>query len=276
MRSVFVSARIVARVVVATGFSVVGVTSGCECAAPPDGEGEGESGSGAPRISLFDDDDNVAVCGGGAPGFDEFASRGCVVTVDVGVEQRFVVENRGDAPLHITDLRFEGSPAFELVDAADTLDVAVGARAEIVVAFHGGDGQSTVLHISSDAENEPVVDVTLRGACQPDIEIVPAACDFGDVDVDGDPGVCDLSVENVGGCDLVVTDVNFAVATDAAFNADGALALPFVVAPGGAAALRLSGTARETSTSTGTLVVRSLDPDEPEVDVSLRLTGVRP
>lgn len=254
--------------------AVVVVVAACEPPLP-----NTPAPGGGALISLFDVDDDRRVCTAGAPGFGGFSSRDCAVDVEAGSEQTFIVENGGDAELVLERLTFvdDGELGFTLVRAPAS--VAVGGREDIVVSNEND--ASAVLRIESDAENDPVVDVALSAAegegegatCIPEIGVTPATCDFGNVTI-GDTAFCDISIDNVGDCELVVVDIAFSPETPSpdVFGVTGSFSLPTVVPGGAGVALRLYARPPDGLTSRGALLIEHLN--GVGVAVPLRVNGI--
>lgn len=125
------------------------------------------------------------------------------------VELSFTVRSVGTATLRVSELELAETADFALLDTADGLELEPGDSADFGVAFsptESGPLDGLVTVKSNDAEN-PEAPVTLSGrGLVPWLEITPSEYDFGDVMVPC-PDAVELTLQNVGTDDLVVTDV---------------------------------------------------------------------
>ena len=206
----------------------------------------------APIIAIGDPfDPAFSVCATGLEEGDKKPFRDCAFDfgeVDVGRARvfSFTVRNPSPVRLVVDSITFDdGSDPSFVFDGALPVAVesGVGNIGEVVsVKFAPTvEGAVTaVLRIKSDAENlnddeDVVITLTATGAsrCQPDIEIAPAACDFGDVGV-GATGFCDVSIKNNGACELLVSDLGFTAETPfpAVFGPQSQVATPIAIAAG--------------------------------------------
>lgn len=192
--------------------------------------------------------------------------------VDVGRARvfSFTVRNPSPVKLTIKSITFgDGSdPAFAF-DGELPVAVAseVGNVGEVVsVKFQPrveGPVTATVV-IQSDAENltkEPpedvVVQLTATGVsrCRPEIQVVngngETRCDFGDVGV-GATAFCDLSINNLGACELLVDDIGFTADTafPAVFGPQSRFTIPTVIPGGTGVSLRLYARPQDTNLTT--------------------------
>lgn len=241
----------------------------------------------APKIEIADPfDASVSVC-------SEAGIRQCEydfgeVPIGQGRFFKFLIKNPSPVDLVIQDISFgAGSdPAFSLS----------GAPPAVVYATKGSDGESVTvsfiptvaaevtatLVISSDAANlEPDEDViiTLKGTGldlgQPELVISPETCDFGQVGV-GVTAFCDITLDNVGQRDLQIPQVGFSPDTPLdVFGAASVLAVPVFIAPGTGVSVRLYATPNSVDEITGAFTFTSNDPDRPEAQVPLRVTGAQ-
>lgn len=251
----------------------------------------------APIIAIGDPfDPAFSVCATGLEEGDKKPFRDCAFDfgeVDVGRARvfSFTVRNPSPVRLSIDSITFDdgSDPAFAFDGALPVaVESGVGNVGEVVsVKFAPTvEGAVTaVLRIKSDAENlnkeegeDVIITLTATGAsrCQPDIEIAPAACDFGDVGV-GATGFCDVSIKNNGACELLVSDLGFTAETPfpAVFGPQSQVATPIAIAGGTATSLRLYARPSAAQVFTGGLVISSFDPDEPQVTVPLTVRGAQ-
>ncbi len=246
----------------------------------------------APIIAIGDPfDPAFSVCSTGLQAEDGRRFRDCAFDfgeVDIGRARvfSFTIRNPSPVRLLVESVTFDdgGDPAFSF---DGTLPVAVesdvGNVGEVVSVKFAPTVEgivSAVVRITSDAENldadeDVFITLTAKGAsrCQPDIEIAPAACDFGDVGV-GATGFCDVSIKNSGACELLVSDLGFTAETSrTVFGAQSQVATPIAIAGGTATSLRLFARPSSAQVFTGGLIVTSYDPDEGEIIVPLTVRG---
>ena len=123
--------------------------------------------------------------------------------------------------------------------------------------------------IYSNDLDEPTVSVLLSGSgLVPDIEIPVTSYDFDTVAVHTS-AEWNLLIENVGGADLIVTDVR---SDNAAFTAT--LTLPLIIAPRSSEHVPITFAPTDQGAYTGRLTVTSDDPDEPNVSITLSGEGI--
>jgi uncharacterized protein YfaP (DUF2135 family) len=265
----------------ASALSVVG----CECTEVLDRL--------APIIAVGDPfDPEFSVCATGLADNDGRPFRDCAFDfgeVDIGRARvfSFTIRNPSPVRLIVEGVTFDAGsdPAFTIDSEIPAVVESGVGNAGVVVSVKFAptvEGPvSAVLRIKSDGENlqpeeDVLINLTATGAsrCQPDIEISPATCDFGDVGV-GATGFCDLSIKNVGECELVVSDLGFTAETPfpAVFGPQSAVNIPLTVPGGTATSLRLYARPSSATTFTGGLTIDSFDPDEPQVVVPLTVRG---
>jgi hypothetical protein len=239
--------------------------------------GPGTAGcGGAPTTGAQID---VAACA--VDGIDD-----CALTfngVPVTSDARFVVSvsNRGDETLEIdtTTLR-DGDPAFAI--ALRPTAIAPGESANVVVTLRPPSLATfrTTLIIASNASNAPqvavVLDATSIDAGVPDADFDLAGCAFGDVTL-GDTATCEIGLRNVGVRDLIVDSVSFAACSNACpFRTSAAPITEFVLAPGTAASLPMLFAPPSAGAFEAEVSLFTNDPDEAEVVILLRGSGVAP
>jgi hypothetical protein len=260
---------------------------GCDCTDPLDRL--------APIIAIGDPfDPAFSVCATGLGDANANPFRDCAFDfgeVDVGRARvfSFTIRNPSPVRLLVDSMTFDdgSDPAFAFDgQLPEVVEPGVGSAGAVVsVKFAPSvEGPVTaVLRIKSDGENldsgeDVIITLTATGAsrCQPDIEISPATCDFGDVGV-GATGFCDLSIKNVGQCELVVSDLGFTDETPfpAVFGPQSAVNIPLTIPGGTATSLRLYARPSSATTFTGGLTIDSFDPDESQVVVPLTVRGAQ-
>ena len=153
--------------------------------------------------------------------------------------------------------------------------VPVGGTAEITVTLDagglvGGDYEANVRIASNDPDESVVpVPVHLHVTGAPDIAVSPIAFDFGGVFL-GVAKVESLVVSNPGTDQLTVSEI---VSSSPEFTVDGA---GFILAPRAHRTVAVSFQPTSPVSVSGTLTVRSTDPDEAEVMVPLAGIGLVP
>ncbi|MFH1468374.1 MAG: choice-of-anchor D domain-containing protein [Pseudomonadota bacterium] len=101
-------------------------------------------------------------------------------------EQALTLLNRGDARLHIDELRITGSDAFSLEDDDLSFELGPGEHVTLPVRFSpGAEIDEGALEIVSDDPYGPVRSVDLQGTgLFPRLEVDPAEYDYGEVVLD--------------------------------------------------------------------------------------------
>ena len=245
----------------------------------------------APVIAIGDPfDPAFSVCTKGLASKPEDRFRDCAFDfgdVDVGRARVFSFTIRNPSPVNLfieSITTEEGSdPAFTVDGEVPTeVKSAIGRLGEVVSIKFQPTVEGPVsarLILKSDAENldegeDVVIVLSANGVsrCKPVIEVVPAACNFGDVGV-GAIGFCDLSINNIGECELIVDDIGFTPDTNQAVFLAPTFLIPTTIAGGTGVSLRLSAQPQDTSLVTGALFIHSFDPDNPRVEVPLSVQG---
>lgn len=274
------------------GFSALGllvILSGCDCG--------GELNVIAPQIAVDVCKDPPLQISGRLVG----GVRDCDValdTQDISVRRdvEIQVTNPSTIPLTINDVYFteDSDPAFEVLHSVD--EVGSGLTSVWLVGFRPmvESAVSGTLVIRSDAENlvgAEDIRIEFSGAGVnngvPDIEISPPECDFNRV-AKGSVAVCNLTVTNVGQRELVFDEVTILGGDDLQVPPDSqAEAFGFIGRP----PARDDAVPAQTDNSVtlgvrfspdvlgnyfGKLRIRTNDPDEPEIDVTLTGIGVNP
>ncbi len=269
------------------GSLVFVVGSGCEC-------GEVLERL-APIVAIGDPfDPSFSVCSKGLKDGDGRPFRDCAFDfgeVDIGRARvfSFTIRNPSPVALLVESVTFDAGsdPAF-VIDGVvpERVNSGVGNVGEVVSIKFAPTVEgpvNAVVRIKTDGENldegeDVVINLSATGAsrCQPDIDVVPAACDFGDVGV-GATGFCDLTINNRGQCELVVSDLGFTAETPfpAVFGPQSAVNIPLTIPGGTGTSLRLYARPSTTDTFTGGLVIDSFDPDEAQVVVPLTVRGAQ-
>ena len=105
---------------------------------------------------------------------------------------------------------------------------------------------------------------------EPDINLNPAALDFGVVTI-GNSSTLSADIENLGNAELTVTSITLAAGTSAEFTFTDPT--PIIIPPGGSQAVTVTYTPVDVGLDTGGLDIASDDPDEPTVTLALSGTG---
>lgn len=237
----------------------------------------------APKIEIADPyDPSASACA-------EQGFRECVYDfgeVQIGQARlfRFVIKNPSPVDLKIESIDFseDSDPAFSL-NGLPPKAVHAGAEGEEVIVQFTPTLEAEVfgtLVIRSDAANvDPGEDVVIlfsgRGLDlgAPEISVNPPSCDFGDVGI-GVTAYCDLSIENVGQRELLITGIGFTAETsDSVFQPAGFFPIPTAIQTQTGVSFRLQATPNAAGEITGTLLIDSTDPANGQVSVPLRVFG---
>ncbi len=132
------------------------------------------------------------------------------------VPQYFQIENVGNDTLIIGNLWMEGSPAFTLDTQASGMELAPADTVDAMVTYTPlTDADVGLVLIPSNDDQNPEVAVTLSGAIGvPELEVDPAALDFGWLEV-GLQASETVQVTNIGTSSTTLTS---AVTTGGAFT----------------------------------------------------------
>lgn len=188
---------------------------------------------------------------------------------------RFRVWNEGnDFPgWFIDDVQVTGTSPAWLAVTPNAGEVAPGASVELQVMFDSRDQgpgllEGEVVIATNDPDDSPlIVPVQLYVPGLPDIDLSTTALDFGTVLV-GQSATRSLWVQNVGNDELVVSEVSV---SDPAFRVTPT---SLTLRPWASGKAEIEFTPAAAGEVVAALVVRSNDPDEPELTVSLRAAGV--
>src|SRR5690606_21831824 len=117
-----------------------------------------------------------------------------------------------------------------------------------------------------DPEEKVLIELKGRGLDlgAPSLSVNPTECNFGEVGV-GVTAFCDLSLENVGQRELLITDIGFTTETDqAVFGPSGFFPIPTAIQAQTGVSLRLWAKPDVAGEITGTLLLDSTDPENPQ------------
>ena len=196
-------------------------------------------------------------------------------TVSVGqsATRELTVHNIGTADLSVTNIP-SPDPPFSVVSPPDSSPVAPGGQRSVTVQFSPTTVgvQSGVLSIASNDPDAATVLIALQGVGGggvPNIEVTPAALDFGNVSV-GQSTTRELTVRNTGTAMLSVTNLSsptppFSVVSPA---------VPFTVAPNGQRPVTVRFSPITVGVQSGVLSIASNDPDAATVAVPLQGAGL--
>lgn len=179
--------------------------------------------------------------------------------------------------------RASGSTNFT-VDPIPTVPVYIseGAHVTFNVRFAptSSGAKSAVIRIDSNDPDTPLYDLTVTGtgANEKIATVIADDGEFGNVCVGGFKDL-DLTINNSGGCDLSIDDIN---STSASFHFDGVMSFPLRVHPGDSLHVPVRFQPTAFGPASGTIVVDTSDPATPSkvVEVSgnappgdIRVTG---
>ncbi len=189
------------------------------------------------------------------------------------------VENLGNSDLNVSQVSLCAGTSSEYSwspDAAFT--VGAGGSNTLTVTYTPADDGDDLgcLEIASNDPDENPVTLNLEGTGQtpslpqPDINLSPAALDFGDVST-GTLSSLQTLVQNLGDADLTVSIVNWCAGTSTEYSWNGG---NFIVAPGASQAVTVNYTPMDDGLDQGCLDFSSDDPDESLVSLGLSGSGV--
>ena len=203
------------------------------------------------------------------------------VLVGASAAKTFVVQNTGNATLQVTGTSVTGANAnqFSITNGGGSFSLAPGGTRNVVVAFAptGPGAKSAALRLTSNDPDESPFDIPLTGTAilpAPDIAVLPASLDFGNVLVRED-SQAEIRVLNMGGGTLQVTATELAGPGSTAFAVTAGLA-PFALAPGDSSLLQLRFAPAAPGGRFAILRIESTDPDENPVFVPLTGSGIVP
>jgi hypothetical protein len=189
----------------------------------------------------------------------------------------FVVTNTGGADLQVTATSLVGGQAaeFAITAGGGSFTLASGATRNLEVRFSpiSGGPKATTLRLTSNDPDENPIDVALSGTgtTAPEIDVVPAADNYGPVVINTTSSRT-FAIRNTGSADLQVGSATL-VGGDSVQFAITSGGAPFTVAPGATHNLVVGFTPTSTGPKATTLRLTSDDQDEPIVDVALSGTG---
>ncbi|AMQ90270.1 choice-of-anchor D domain-containing protein [Marinobacter sp. LQ44] len=191
------------------------------------------------------------------------------VQAGLTAEQTVTVSNTGNAALGINNVTISGTDADAFLQTNNCASLAPSASCDVNVTFAPsteGTRNATLTIESTDADN-PAVDVALTGrgvlAPTPEIGVNPDAVDLGRIQL-GQSASAEVTISNSGNEVLLIDSIAL----------EGASAADFVqtnncttIAANESCTVELSYTANAVGVSNANLVIRSDDPETPEVSV---------
>ncbi len=184
------------------------------------------------------------------------------------------VDNLGDLPLGISNVAIEGAGASSFTQSNNCTTVAGGSSCSVDVTYTASEAglKSATLRISSDDADEPVTDVTLSGEGEieqtPDIDVAVSSIDFGSIDL-GTSRDETVTIRNIGTAALTINTIE--LQNNSEFQILGADCT--TIAPNASCAVNLRFTANALESVSDVLSIRSEDPDEALVQVTLNGSG---
>lgn len=183
----------------------------------------------------------------------------------------------GRVELRATEVRLANGDAGFSIEAAPTQPVPPGITEPITIAFVPKREQAyeDTLTFKTDDEQFPLVTVSLKGlgSTRAVADVMPSPLDFGRVHECG-TGVALLTVASRGSADLEVREIGFTEDTPPGFQFVGSTRTPVTVRSGGQIQLTLRYTAQAGASgdATGTVRLRTNDPEKEVLLVPLRAT----
>lgn len=107
----------------------------------------------------------------------------------------------------------------------------------------------------------------------PDIDVVPASYDFGEVDV-GTSETIEVVINNVGDSSITISAIFLQPESSEDYSVDVPYYLPMFFSEGGDITVEVTFSPSDNSASSAVLQIDSSDPDEPVVEVVLTGQGV--
>jgi len=196
-----------------------------------------------------------------------------VVLVGDSAEADLLIANVGGAPLQIDGVQLaDGTGPFTVQDYDGS--VAAGAAVTLTVSLQAdapGPAADTI-RIQSDDPDEPVVEVPVSvedvtEVVGPGIDWTPASLTWGELPMD-EAEVKTVTVSSVGTGELTVDSVELDGNSSADFT-QLTTDIPTTVAPGDSFTVEIEYAPSDAGDDTGSLLLRSDDPDTPEVIIPL-------
>lgn len=193
------------------------------------------------------------------------------ILVGSSASQAVTLTNTGNSSVSISQISVSGT-GFTASGVTPPVTLPAGQGVSLVVRFSPSlAGASTgSVTVVSNASNSPATISLAATGVQPQISVVPASVNFGNVTV-GLTNTQTVTVSNPGSANLSVTQ---ATVSGSGFGLS-AVTLPLTLVPGSSAALTVSFKAASASSTTGALTLASNAPNSP-LSVMLSGTGVSP
>ncbi len=215
---------------------------------------------------------------GVTPGSIDFAT----VVVGGSATRTVTIANSGAAPLSVTSIALGAgsSSEFGVSAPATPFSIAAGTSQSVSVSYapaNTGSDNGTLVIGSNDPDTASVSVALAGSGALPgvaDINLNPAALDFGTVSVGG-RATLTARIENVGSVALSVSGVTLCAGTSSEFSVT-APATPFSIAAGASQTLSVTYVPNAPGSDSGCVAVTSQDPDEPTVQLALSGSGAAP
>ncbi|GEM_PF-3226296 len=196
------------------------------------------------------------------------------ITVGASSSVSFVIENKGDAELSVTNIASDNTN-FTVTETA--LTIAAKSSQNITVTFTPDalGGRTGILTISSNDSDSGTLTVTMTGTGEeskgpaPVINLTATLLDFGET-VLGQSTPLTLTLQNTGDADLSVSNIT---SSSAQFAVSATTA---IIPQGGSQTVTVTYAPTDEGSHTGTLTISSNDPDNVSRFVTLTGTGVTP
>ncbi|MDX1531542.1 MAG: choice-of-anchor D domain-containing protein, partial [Rhodothermales bacterium] len=203
------------------------------------------------------------------------------VTVGESATETVSITNTGDADLAVGAVSVSGA-AFALAGGTPTaFTLAPGASQNLAVVFAPATpgGKSGTLTVSSDAANDPALEVALSGSGEavpvPAIDADPDALPFGAVVV-GASETATVTVSNTGDAALTVSAVTLGGPNPGQFALASGTPTSFTLSPGSSQALSVTFAPTSPGSKSASLSVTSDASNGTTLDVALSGTGEAP
>ncbi len=180
-----------------------------------------------------------------------------------------LISNDGTSNLTVFDITID-SVSFAS-DFSETITIAPGGNQSVVVSFTPEtycNYEGTLMIVSDDPFNNPVLIPLYGRGLAPDITIDPEFLDFGEVEY-WRSRTLPVSFSNIGNIDLIISEMII----EGEFYAFDFIEAD-TVQPGGSTEVLVTITANDCGDLPGEITIFSNDPDEGEVTVDIITTGI--
>lgn len=185
-------------------------------------------------------------------------------TLSMGDEevQTFQVQNIGESTLHVDNVVIKSGLSFAITSRETAFDLEPGETRDVEVTFTpmGANENYGQVAVMSDDSDTPEANVDLLGTgAVPELRITPDSYVFDDAVVPCGESV-ELTLENVGTEDLVITDYDYTSSGLLALDDSRFPALPLTLPVGQTATVTVTFDPTTVGADTGTFSVTSNDP----------------